>query len=89
MKQVFWVLVIFSYSFSNEVIAKSVLVRSIDVNGNKKTKTALILRELDFGQGDSLAITDLTDRLQANERLLMNTGLFNQVQINISNWNTE
>ncbi len=70
-------------------VADFVSIRSIQIKGNKKTKTALIQRELDFKLGDTIAIANLSKRLQANEGLLMNTGLFNSSHINIDQWNTE
>ena len=81
----FWLLV-----FSSEAQDLGLIrIKSIDISGNKKTKSALILRELDFKMGDSVAIGDLTERLQRNEGLLMNTGLFNSVKINIREWDTD
>ena len=73
-------------SVTRGVDARSVHVKDIEIVGNKKTKTALILREIDFKEGDSILISNLTNRLERNEQLLMNTGLFNDVELNITDW---
>ena len=67
----------------------TVWVKAIEVMGNKKTKTALILRELEVKKGDTLIIEDLTSILEQNEKWLLNTSLFNDVEINIKEWNEE
>ncbi len=69
--------------------ASLIWIKAIDVEGNRKTKHALILREIDFKQGDSLDVSRLSNRLEYNQTLLMNTGLFNDVEINIREWNDE
>ncbi len=63
-----------------------VVIETIKITGNRKTKDDLILREIDFKVTDSLASNLLTDRLTRNERLLMNTGLFNEVVLNVVEW---
>jgi len=72
-----------------DVEAQSVFVRQVEIIGNKKTKSALIYREMDFHQYDSLALGSLSERLEKNEKLLMNTGLFNSVEINLKNWDED
>ena len=69
--------------------AEPIHIRTIKIEGNRKTKEALILRELDLKLGDSVVITKLTDRLEYNQTLLMNTGLFNDVEINIKAWDQQ
>lgn len=49
---------------------------SILIEGNRKTRRALILRELEFRQGDTLSLLDLPETLERNRLRLMNTGLF-------------
>lgn len=92
MKQLKWFIALLTSllvwsSYGQEV--DWVKVISIDIVGNNKTKSALILRELDIKVEDTLLISQLSKRLQANEALLMNTGLFNSTRINIKNWNTD
>ncbi len=83
--QVFFLLIMYGQTHA----AEKVLVQSILVEGNKKTREALILREIDFQPGDSISLQNLADRMESNEDLLMNTGLFNEVQLNIFEWDTE
>ncbi len=61
-------------------------IESIHVKGNTRTKTSIVLRELDFRVGDSLLLADLQACLQRNEYHLMNTGLFNRVKLNVKEW---
>lgn len=63
-----------------------ILINTITIEGNRKTKEALILREIDLKRGDSVIIAKLAERLSYNQTLLMNTGLFNDVEINIKQW---
>ena len=77
------------WSQPDQATTDFVTVRSIQIKGNKKTKEALIERELDFGPGDTLSISTLATRLEKNEGLLMNTGLFNSSKINIETWDTD
>ena len=74
------------YVFVAAAQVNFVSVRTLEVTGNKKTKEALILREMDFKKRDSLDIATISERFEKNEKLLMNTGLFNQVTINIKDW---
>lgn len=52
-------------------------VSGIVVDGNKRTKERIILRELTFQEGDTLAADELYDRLARSRQNLMNLGLFN------------
>lgn len=62
-------------------------INRLEITGNKKTKGDLIYREMDFKLNDTLHVTSISDRFEKNEKLLMNTGLFNSVSINIKSWN--
>jgi len=55
------------------------VVAGIAVEGNKRTKERIILRELTFHEGDTLGIQDLYARLERSRQNLMNTALFNSV----------
>ena len=52
------------------------IVDTIVFEGNRKTKSSLLFRELEFAPGDSLAGATLTETLERNRLRLMNTGLF-------------
>ena len=56
-----------------------VIVESINLVGNETTKDQVMLIELTFAQGDTLATENLTDLLEDNRRRLFNLRLFNSV----------
>lgn len=56
-------------------------VSAIMVTGNKKTKTYIILRELEFKAGDSILASHLFEKLQESRSLVYNTNLFSEVEI--------
>ncbi len=53
----------------------------ITIEGNQRTKEAIILRELQFKQGDSLDINSLPTVLKESEQMVMNTSMFNKATI--------
>ena len=91
LKTSIWIAVLTTLMVCNlfGIEADQVWIKTIAVEGNKKTKRALILREIDLSSGDTLQIADLTQRFDKNKNLLINTGLFNEVEINIDEWNED
>ena len=63
-----------------------VIVDSISIDSNVKTKERIIFRELKFKVGDTISLADLTKVVEESEFLLLNTGLFNNVKIYYKNW---
>ncbi len=63
-----------------------VTIDSILVEGNKRTHTDIVLRDLDFQVGDTIDVSTLMPRLTENEFRLLNTDLFNSAQFNIKRW---
>ena len=63
-----------------------VYVEQIIVEGNRKTKEKVILRELKFKLNEKYLVEELKATLEESEMLLMNTGLFNNVTVTIKNW---
>lgn len=59
-------------------------IKNIRIEGNKKTKPATILRELDFARGDSLALGSLPATFERNRLLLLNLGIFTEVSIKMA-----
>ncbi len=53
-----------------------VRIDTIILEGNKRTRPELILRELEFRAGDTLDLATLTETLERNRLRVMNTGLF-------------
>ncbi len=56
-------------------------VRKIIVTGNDKTKTYVILREIQFKEGDSIIVRDLLNELLKAKEQVYNTTLFNEVSV--------
>lgn len=61
-------------------------IDSISIEGNKTTRDKVILRELKFNVGDTISTNELGDILEQSENLVLNTGVFHKVVINIKNW---
>lgn len=62
--------------------SSQVIIRSVKLIGNKKTKEHIILRELGFGVEDTLPKNLLPEYLDQAQKNLMNTSLFNFVSVN-------
>lgn len=62
------------------------IIRHIYVEGNHRTKSDIILRELDFGTNDTISLATLTDRLAQNELKVLNTGLFTTAKFSFKEW---
>lgn len=63
-----------------------VVVRQINIEGNKRTKPQIILRQLSFHQGDSIALDALMKEFEVSRKHLLNVGLFIDAALNITNW---
>lgn len=92
-KNVFFALLLLFWSTTavaqqEEKIAKDFFVKidSITIEGNKRTRKALILRELEFTSGDSILVADLTGILERNRLRVLNLGIFSDASLTISNW---
>lgn len=59
--------------------ASLVRVGAIHLSGNKKTKSAVIYRELAFRSGDSCTLEELVSKMELSRQQLMNSTLFNEV----------
>jgi outer membrane protein assembly factor BamA len=59
----------------------NVHIRSIEVEGNRKTKSYIILREILMKQGDSILAGDIYDKLEHSRQLVYNTSLFISVTL--------
>lgn len=63
-----------------------VTIEQIKVEGNKRTKADIILREMDFGENDTISLATLTERLAQNEFKILNLGLFTEAKFSYKNW---
>ena len=62
------------------------IVNEISISGKKWTRTYIVEKELDFSPGDTIFLENISERFEANKNRLYNTGLFNHVEISITNW---
>lgn len=69
--------------FPDSLEYDSIEIDRIFIVGTRKTKDKIVLRELDFGEGDPLSTSNLAARLQRNEEKIFNTSLFLTVKINL------
>ena len=71
-------------SFSSFGQNDAFVVHTLIIEGNKKTKTAIIQRELDLQVGDTISIAQIMDILKQNELRVLNTGLFTQATFKLN-----
>ncbi len=64
-------------------------IGAVSVQGNKHTKEAIILREMQVRPGDTLPVTLLPKRIEDSRLLLLNTGLFTEVNIYYKEWEAQ
>lgn len=58
------------------------IVRNIELEGNKVTKNKIIFREIPFRVGDTIGENTFRNLLVSSQQNLMNTSLFNFVEVN-------
>jgi len=63
-----------------------VTIDSIMVEGNRRTLTRIVLRELTLRKGDRLPVAELPGELKRSRDFLMNTRMFSDAQITYQNW---
>ena len=56
-------------------------IAGVTIEGNEVTKRKIITRELTLAAGDTLAWSDMTASMEQSQKNLMNTGLFNFVEM--------
>lgn len=54
------------------------IIRNITVEGNRKTRPEIVLRELPFKPGDGYTLSELVKKFDMGRRQLMNTTLFHE-----------
>lgn len=62
------------------VLAGSIVINSIDIQGNVRTHENVILRELTFKRGDTVQYSELSEQLLTSENRIRNLNLFNAVE---------
>jgi len=62
-----------------------VVIGQLIISGNKKTKEAIILREIPFRPGEEYFLEELVNKFETARRQLMNTALFNAAVVAAKN----
>lgn len=57
------------------------VIDSIRIEGNRRTRSSILLRELPFEAGDTCQLPQLVRWFEESKRVLMNTSLFQQVTV--------
>ncbi|MEN9685404.1 MAG: hypothetical protein RLZZ28_1190 [Bacteroidota bacterium] len=70
---------------STQLKYNTVIIGDILFQGNKKTKSFIIQRELPFLKGDQFLVTDLPRLLKIAQQQVMNTSLFVDVKVSVTN----
>ena len=79
--------ILFMLAFAGS--AQTVKVKSIEIYGLKRTREAIVHKELTFQVGDSIVQTEIGEVFERNQNNLLNLGLFNEASLNIFQWDTE
>ncbi len=69
-----------------ESTSEYIVIKDINMKGNKRTKAYIILREMDVVVGDTLEVKKLEEIFEKNQNQIYNTRLFNDVNIKIASW---
>jgi hypothetical protein len=64
-------------------------IRKIMIAGNKKTKPFVIHREMTLHENDSFPANQMDATLLQQRLNIFNIGLFNEVSLNIKNWEND
>jgi outer membrane protein assembly factor BamA len=81
----FFILICFQVSIAQRDSTSNTLLRieGIKIEGNRKTRAATILRELEFAVGDSLWALEIPSVLERNRLRLMNVAIFSNADITV------
>lgn len=63
-----------------------VVIDSITIKGNKKSRATIILRELPFKTGDTVTLNQLPGKVEWGKQQILNTSLFKSASITYKNW---
>ncbi|MEI6151299.1 MAG: POTRA domain-containing protein [Chitinophagia bacterium] len=70
-----------SFLFFSNLVSAQIKITSIQIEGNRKTKPYIILRELPYHEGDMISKDSLSILDTVSEQQLYNTSLFVQVTV--------
>lgn len=63
--------------------AAKLLITKVNIRGNKRTKDYMILREIQFHEGDSIAIASINEAFKLARQQVYNSTLFNEVTVDL------
>jgi outer membrane protein assembly factor BamA len=76
MRYIFIIILYFLLLLPSYAQAQALRITGIEIEGNKKTKSKVILRELTLHEGDTLNLSNQTAFFEENQLRLMNLNLF-------------
>lgn len=68
------------FALQDTTLQKYVVIEGIEFSGNHKTRSDILLREIEYGVGDTLLLEELEKLTVSGRQNLMNTQLFNFVE---------
>ena len=68
----------------DSLTSRKIIINSIKIQGNYRTKTSIILRELTFKVGDTIPLSDWAEDTVRSKNNIHNTNLFNFVHFDIA-----
>jgi outer membrane protein assembly factor BamA len=83
MKYIFTIILYFLLILPSFAQTQALRITGIEIEGNKKTKAKVILRELTFHEGDTLNLDNRATFFDANQLRLMNLNLFRSVILSL------
>ena len=84
----FFLLIPLCLSASDDA-SKTIVIRNIIIEGNKKTKANTILREMTVSPSSVVLAKELNNIVSENQVNLMNLNIFKHVQLNLKNWEAD
>jgi outer membrane protein assembly factor BamA len=72
---------LFAIDDKQDLMKDSIVIKEIRIKGNHRTKDKIIIRELEFSTDSQLAKQDFETTLKKSQENLINTSLFNFVEI--------
>ena len=73
----------FDVEIYNKLSNETYSIKKIEIIGNKRTKRNIILRELSLKENETINKNEIINIVEEDKRKLINTNLFNEVDINI------
>lgn len=64
------------------VLIEKQQIRSIHIEGNKRTRRSIILREMSVAEGEKISKMKVPEEMEVNRKRLMNLSLFSEVVVN-------